>query len=391
MNIPLYERLEAYYGEMVSIRRYLHQHPELSFQEYQTAKYIADYYKALHVPVQEQVGGNGVVAKIHGGKPGKTVALRADFDALPIQDEKDVPYKSTVPGVMHACGHDGHTASLLVLGKVLHEMREEIAGTIVLIHQHAEEYAPGGAISMIEAGCLEGVDAIFGTHLWATEPTGKIQYRTGPIMAAADRFEITIKGMGGHGAEPHRTKDAIVVASQLVLALQQIVSRRVNPLQPAVVSVGSFIADNAFNIIADTAKLIGTVRTFDEAVRDEIEKEIERITKGVCLAADCLYEYTYTKGYPPVVNHEEETKLIVDIAKQVSEVTMIEEVEPRMGGEDFAYYLQKVRGTFFFTGAKAEEVSSPFPHHHPRFDFDERAMLIAAKMLGTAALSYLTK
>jgi amidohydrolase len=387
----LYNRLEAHYDEMVAIRRYLHQYPELSFQEYKTAQYIADYYKALGIPVKEKVGGNGVVAKIVGAKPGKTVALRADFDALPIQDEKDVPYKSTVPGVMHACGHDGHTATLLVLAKALHEMKEEFSGTVVLIHQHAEEYAPGGAISMIQAGCLEGVDVIFGTHLWATEPTGKIQYRIGPIMAAADRFEITIQGSGGHGAQPHKTKDAIVIASQLVLSLQQIVSRRINPLQPAVVSIGSFVADNAFNIIADTAKLIGTVRTFDEAIRDEIEREIERITKGICLAADCSYQYTYTRGYPPVVNHEAETNFIVEIAKQISEVTLVEETEPHMGGEDFAYYLQHVKGAFFFTGARAEHVTTPFPHHHPKFDFDEKAMLIAAKTLGTAALTYLNK
>ncbi|GGJ80625.1 amidohydrolase [Anoxybacillus voinovskiensis] len=387
----LYERLEAHYDEMVAIRRYLHQHPELSFQEYNTATYIANYYKALGIPVRERVGGNGVVAKIVGTRPGKTVALRADFDALPIQDEKDVPYKSTVPGVMHACGHDGHTATLLVLAKVLYDMKDELSGTIVLIHQHAEEYAPGGAIAMIEDGCLDGVDAIFGTHLWATEPTGTIQYRTGPIMAAADRFEITIQGAGGHGAQPHKTKDAIVVAAQLVLALQQIVSRRVNPLQPAVVSIGSFLADNAFNVIADTAKLVGTVRTFDETVRDEIAQEIGKITNGICLAADCSYEYTYTKGYPPVVNHVEETNFIVDIAKQLPEVTVVEETEPHMGGEDFAYYLQNVKGSFFFTGAKAADITNPYPHHHPKFDFDEKAMLIAAKLLGTAALHYLKK
>jgi amidohydrolase len=387
----LFTRLQSYYDEMVAIRRYLHQHPELSFQEYKTAKYIADYYKKLGIPVRENVGGNGVVAKIVGKNEGKTVALRADFDALPIQDEKDVPYKSTVPGVMHACGHDGHTATLLVLAKVLHELREEWEGTVVLIHQHAEEYAPGGAISMIEDGCLEGVEAIFGTHLWATEPTGTIQYRVGPIMAAADRFEIVIQGSGGHGAQPHKTKDAIVVASQLVLNLQQIVSRRVNPLQPAVVSIGSFVADNAFNIIADTAKLVGTVRTFDEQVRAYIEQEIERIVKGTCLAADCTYTYTYTRGYPPVVNHEEETNFLIKVAEQVPEVTHIVEAEPHMGGEDFAYYLQHVKGTFFFTGAKAEETTDPFPHHHPKFDFDEKAMLIAAKTLGLAAIEYLKK
>jgi amidohydrolase len=384
----LFEKLEEYYEEMVSIRRHLHQHPELSFKEEKTAKYIQTFYENLGIEVRGQVGGNGVVAKIYGSKPGNTIALRADFDALPIQDEKDVPYKSLVPGVMHACGHDGHTATLLVLAKVLHEMREELEGNYVMIHQHAEEYAPGGAISMIEDGCLDGVDVIFGTHLWASEPTGTIQYRVGPVMAAADRFEITIQGKGGHGAQPHRTKDAIVTASQLVINLQQIVSRKVNPIDSAVVTVGSFVADNAFNVIADRAKLIGTVRTFNEEVRAFIEEEIERIVKGTCYTANSTYDYLFAKGYPAVVNHKEETDYLVSCAQQIDSVTNIEETEPHMGGEDFAYYLQHVKGTFFFTGAKPVYTDENYPHHHPKFDIDEKAMLIAAKTLGTAALQY---
>ncbi|MDF1507342.1 M20 family metallopeptidase [Robertmurraya sp. DFI.2.37] len=384
----LYSKLEGYYDEMVSIRRYLHQNPELSFQEVNTANYIKSFYENLGIEVRGNVGGNGVVAKIHGGKPGQTIALRADFDALPIQEENDVPYKSLNPGVMHACGHDGHTATLLVLAKVLHELKDELEGTYVMIHQHAEEYAPGGAISMIKDGCLEGVDVIFGTHLWASEPTGKIQYRTGPIMAAADRFEIDIQGQGGHGAQPHRTKDSVVIASQLVLNLQQIVSRRVNPIDSAVISVGSFVAENAFNVIADKAKLVGTVRTFNEEVRSFIEHEIERIVKGTCLAANCDYSYEYDRGYPAVVNHAEETDFLVDCVKNVPSVQAVEEAELQMGGEDFAYYLQHVKGTFFFTGAKPEGVTVAYPHHHPKFDIDEKALLVAAKALGAAALTY---
>ncbi|WP_313805413.1 M20 family metallopeptidase [Cytobacillus sp.] len=373
---------------MVSIRRHLHQHPELSFKEEKTAKYIQTYYETLGIEVRSQVGGNGVVAKIYGEKPGKTIALRADFDALPIQDEKDVPYKSLVPGVMHACGHDGHTATLLVLAKVLHEIREELEGNYVIIHQHAEEYAPGGAISMIKDGCLDGVDVIFGTHLWASEPTGTIQYRVGPVMAAADRFEITIQGKGGHGAQPHRTKDAIVTASQLVINLQQIVSRKVNPIDSAVVTVGSFVSGNAFNVIADKAKLIGTVRTFNEEVRSFIEEEMERIVKGTCYTANSTYDYLYSRGYPAVVNHKDETDYLVKCAQQIDSVTNIEETEPHMGGEDFAYYLQHVKGTFFFTGAKPVYTNENYPHHHPKFDIDEKAMLIAAKTLGAAAIQY---
>jgi amidohydrolase len=382
----LFSRLENYYEEMVSIRRYLHQHPELSFKEHKTAQFIHSFYEKLGIEVRGNVGGNGVVAKVYGKKPGKTVALRADFDALPIQDEKEVAYKSLVPGVMHACGHDGHTASLLILAKALHELKDELAGNYVFIHQHAEEYAPGGAVTMIDDGCLDQVDVIFGTHLWAGESTGKIQYRTGPIMAAADRFEIEIQGQGGHGAQPHKTKDAIVTASQLVLNLQQIVSRKVNPIDSAVVTIGSFTAENAFNVIADKAKLIGTVRTFNEDVRQFIEEEMERIIHGTCYAAGSTYHFLYEKGYPAVVNHAKETEFLQKCAAVVPGVQWIEETEPQMGGEDFAYYLQEVPGTFFFTGAKPEGLEKTYPHHHPKFDIDEKAMLIAAKTLGTAAI-----
>lgn len=384
----LFSKLEGYYDEMVEIRRYLHQHPELSFQEKNTAHYIKTFYKNLGIEVKGNVGGNGVVAKVYGKRPGKTIALRADFDALAIQEENDVPYKSLNPGVMHACGHDGHTASLLILAKALNELKDEIEGTYVMIHQHAEEYAPGGAIAMIEDGCLEGVDVIFGTHLWATEPTGKVQYRKGPFMAAADRFEITIQGRGGHGAQPHKTKDAIVIASQLVLNLQQIVSRRVNPIDSAVISVGSFIAENAFNVIADKAKITGTVRTFNKDVRSFIEEEIERVVKGTCIGANCDYQYNYERGYPTVVNHDQETEFLVECAQSISSIETIEESELQMGGEDFAYYLEHVKGTFFFTGAKPEGVSVAYPHHHPKFNFDEKALLTAAKTLGSCALNY---
>jgi amidohydrolase len=387
----LYQKLEQRWTEMVEIRRYLHQHPELSFQEKKTAAYISDYYRRLGIEVRENVGGNGVVATIKGSLPGKTVALRADFDALPIQDEKDVEYRSTVPGVMHACGHDGHTATLLVLAKTLNEFKEQLPGSIKLIHQFAEEYAPGGAKPMIEDGCLEDVHVIFGTHLWATEKLGKVLFRTGPVMAAADRFEIIIKGSGGHGAQPHRTKDAIVAGAQLITDLQQIVSRRVNPIDPAVVTVGSFVADNAFNVIADQAKLIGTVRTFAPEVRDFIETEIEQVLKGVCLSFNCDYEYRYERGYPAVVNHSEETQLLIQCAADIDEVHNVEEIEPQMGGEDFAYYLEKVKGTFFFTGAAPENAETLYPHHHPKFDINEKALLIAAKTLASATLNYQRK
>ena len=383
MKNQLYEKLASSFEDMVVIRRHLHMNPELSFKEVKTAQYIIDFYAELGIEVTSGVGGNGVVARIKGGKPGKTVALRADFDALPIQDEKDVPYKSTVPGVMHACGHDGHTATLLQLAKAMYEMHEDLSGEYVFIHQHAEEYAPGGAKPMIEDGCLDGVDVIFGTHLWSLTDLGTIEYLAGPVMAAADRFDILVQGAGGHGAAPHQTKDAIAIGAQLVTNLQQIVSRRVNPTESAVLSVASFVADNAFNVIADSAKLGGTVRTFNPAIRDLMELEIKRVVDGTALANDCTIQLTYERGYPAVVNHEIETAFLKEIAEDVPGVEQVAETKPHMGGEDFAYYLEKVPGTFFFTGARPAE---SFPHHHPKFDFDENAMLIAAKVLGAAAL-----
>lgn len=384
----LFELLDQHYEEMVEIRRYLHQNPELSHQEVHTPAYIAEYHKNLGHKVRTGVGERGVTAVLKGGKPGPTIALRADFDALPIHEATDVPFKSKVDGVMHACGHDGHTATLLVLAKVLNKLQNEIEGTVVFIHQHAEEYAPGGAIDMIADGCLEGVDAIFGVHLWATEPYGDLLYRSGPFMAAADRFTVLIKGKGGHGGIPHLTKDAIVTGSQLVVNLQQVVSRRVDPLESAVLSIGSFVSKNAFNVISDQAEIIGTVRTLNEHTRDQVELEMERIIKGTCLSAGCDYDFLYERGYPTVDNHERETLFIRDLGAKIPGIQTVREMAPIMGGEDFAYYLQHVPGSFFFIGAMDPDWDEAYPHHHPKFDIDERSMLLAAKTLGKAVLDY---
>ncbi|TWT03401.1 amidohydrolase [Planococcus sp. CPCC 101016] len=387
----LFNKLDELYEEIVDIRRYLHEYPELSFEEVETAKYIAAFHEKLGHEVRTNVGGNGVLAYLKGGKPGPTIALRADFDALPIQEQTDVPYKSKNDGVMHACGHDGHTASLLGLAKALNSMQQDIEGTIVFLHQHAEELPPGGAIAMIEDGCLEGVDVIFGTHLQAQMPLGEVGYRSGPLQAAPDRFDIKILGKGGHGASPHDTKDSIVIGGQLINNLQQIVSRRIDPLESAVVSVCSFVAKNPYNVIADTAEMVGTVRTFKEDIRTFIEEEIDRVIKGTCLVSGADYEYTYTRGYPTTVNHEEETNFVASLAPSVPGVEHVRETEPIMGGEDFSYYLQNIKGTFFFTGAQSPENEDAYPHHHPKFDIDERALLIAAKVLGAAALNYTKK
>lgn len=382
----IFQSIDELYPEMVDIRRYLHQYPEVSFHEYKTARYIADFYKQLNIPVQTNVGGNGVVAVIKGGKPGKTVALRADFDALPIQDEKSVSYKSKVPGVMHACGHDGHTATLLVLAKVVQKYQEKLQGTIVFLHQHAEELSPGGAKPMIDAGVLKNVDAVFGTHLWATVPVGVLQTSKGNLMAGADRFEIVIQGKGGHGAYPHETRDALLIGAELVSQLQQIVSRQINPLDTAVITVGRLEAGSTFNVIADQATLVGTARYFNPKVQKIMMEEMERMVKGICISNDVTYTFNYSKGYPALVNHEREAELVLNAGRKIKEIHTAEDVLPVMGGEDFAYYMLDRPGAFFFTGAQKENGS--YPHHHPKFDIDERALPIAAKTLIQAYFDY---
>ncbi|WP_232697449.1 M20 family metallopeptidase [Brevibacillus daliensis] len=387
----LLARLEEIYPEMIELRRYFHQYPELSFEEVQTPTTIAEYLRKLGVEVNTEVGGRGVVGLIRGEKPGKTVAIRADFDALPIQDEKDVPYKSKVPGVMHACGHDAHTTILLAIAKVLSENKHNIPGNVVLIHQFAEEIAPGGAKPMIEDGCLDGVDAIFGTHVWSMIPIGEIGYRSGPIMAAADMFEIEIIGKGGHGAVPHETIDPVAIGTSLVQQLQQIVSRRIDPLKPAVLTVATFHAGTAFNVIPETAKISGTVRTLEESVQEQIISQMEKVIKSVCDGADATYTFRYGKGYPALSNHQDETELLVQNAIPLIGIENVKEIAPIMGGEDFAYYLQKVPGTFFFTGAGSVDSGAVYPHHHSKFDIDEKSMLISAKILLSTALDYLEK
>lgn len=383
----IWATLDQRFDEMQTIRRYLHMHPELSYQEFETAKYICNFYDELGIPYEKNVGENGIVARIEGQLPGRTVALRADFDALPIQEETGVDYQSLVPNVSHACGHDGHTATLLTLAKTLFENRASLAGTYVMIHQHAEEITPGGAKTMVAAGCLDGVDAVFGTHLWSQFESGSVQTCPGPMMAGADRFTLKIIGAGGHGAMPHTTIDAITLGAQIVSTLQQIVSRRISPTSPAVLTIGSFHAGNAFNVVAGTAELTGTVRTFSTDLREDIILEMDRIIKGLCDAAGATYEFDYTRGHPPVINDAAMAQFVLDTAATVPTVENVEVIEASMVGEDFSYYLLEKPGAFFFTGAKPL-TGTAYPHHHPKFNFDEKAMVVAAKTMATIAINF---
>ena len=383
-NMVLLKQLEDFYPEIVKHRRHLHKNPELSFTEEKTPAYIADFLDTLGIEVKRNVGGRGVVGLINGKNPGKTVALRADFDALPIQEENETEYKSQNPGIMHACGHDGHTASLIAVAKVLSENRDKFNGTVKLIFQFAEELVPGGALAMIEDGCLDGVEAIFGNHFLPSLPTGTFGYRPGIFMGIADQFNIVIHGRGGHGASPHETIDPIVIASTIIVNLQQIVSRAVNPLDPSVISIGSIHAGNAFNVIADKVSISGTVRTVDKKVQEFIIQEMENTICGICEGSGATYDFEYIKGYPAVVNSQAETELVYDSMKKLVPEKDIKLVDIFLGGEDFAYYLEKVPGCFFNTGS-----GMPYPLHHPKFDLDEKAMLFAAKSLLSVALDFL--
>ncbi|QGQ96961.1 amidohydrolase [Paenibacillus psychroresistens] len=386
--MKLAEKINQLFPQMIQWRRYLHQHPELSYQESQTAAFVAGHLQQLGLQVQADVGGHGVIGLLVGDLPGPTVALRADMDALPIQDEKTNEYASQVPGVMHACGHDAHTSTLLGLAYIFSEMRSTLAGSIKFIFQPAEEVSPGGALPLIQNGVLDDVDVIFGVHLWTPFPVGKVYSKAGPFMAAADEFSVEIQGKGGHGGLPHETIDSVMIGAQLVTSLQTIVSRNVNPTEPAVVSVGSIHAGKSFNVIAERCSLLGTVRTFNSEVRDQIQKRMKDMSHSICEAYGASCEFDYKVGYPPVSNHAKEAERFFKVGKEIfgSEATL--ESPLIMAGEDFAYYLQKVPGIFMFVGAGNADKGVWAPHHHPSFDIDEESMRNAALLLAGMALDY---
>lgn len=368
------EALNRSAQEAVEWRRYLHQHPELSFEEEKTARFIAEKLRSFGLDVQTNIGGHGIIAVLKGEHPGRTIAFRADFDALPIEDEKDVPYKSQNPGVMHACGHDGHTAALLWTAKALSGLADQIHGKILFVFQPAEELPPGGAKFMVEEGILENVDYVFGAHLDSQSPLGTMVVGEGYQMAAVDKFTIRIQGVGGHGARPHQAVDALVIACDVVNALQKIVSRQTDPLQSAVVTVGALQAGNAFNIIADKAVLEGTVRTFDATVRKQVEERIRHIAGQVTAAFGATCEIDYLNGYPALYNHPAETETVRSLFNEEFGEAHVADMEPSMGAEDFSYFLLEKPGTYFRAGSQTEDPATHYPHHHPKFDFDERAL-----------------
>ncbi|MBC7474250.1 MAG: amidohydrolase [Candidatus Sericytochromatia bacterium] len=374
--------------ETIKIRRDIHKNPELGFQEFKTSELIYNTLKELGYEVSI-VAKTGVVGLIRGHDQTKTLAVRADIDCLPLQELNQVDYISQNEGKMHACGHDGHTAIALATAKLIKSRQSELKGNVKFIFQPAEE-SPGGAEPMIKEGVLENpkVDAIIGLHLWNNIPLGTLGIKSGILMASADEFIINIKGKGGHGALPHQTVDSIVVMAHIITALQTIVSRNVNPLEPAVVTVGKVESGSNFNIIAESAKMIGTVRTFDNDLRDQIEKKIEQITKNITQAFGADYSYQYIKFYPPTINDVYMASLIKEAALDVVSNDMILENEITMGAEDMSYFLQKVPGCYFFVGSANKEKGLDKPHHNPYFDFDEEALSIGTQVMTNAIFKY---
>jgi len=377
--------------EVIGWRRHLHRNPELSFQEEETSRFVYETLESFGVLELSRPTPTSVVARLVGERPGRVVALRADMDALPIEEENDFEFASKSPGVMHACGHDGHTAMLLGAAKVLVGMREEINGEVRFLFQHAEELYPGGAEEMVEAGVMEGVDAIVGIHLWSGLEAGKIGVVYGPMLAAPDTFEISINGRGGHAAMPHQTTDAIAIGAQVVANLQHVVSRNVDPLQNVVVSVTKFAGGTTHNVIPGTVEMVGTVRTLDEEVRAKVPEMMERIIGGVTAAHDASYSFEYQRGYRPVVNDEEVTRVVEETVREVFGERALEMMPPIMGGEDFSAYQRVVPGTFVFVGAGNEAKGITYPHHHPRFTVDEDALENGVKMHVNVAFGLLDK
>lgn len=380
---------EEWLDQMIGWRRYLHQHPELSFQESQTSKFVAEQLHHFGLEVITKVGGHGVIGILRTGRPGPVVMLRADMDALPIQDEKNVPYKSQVQGVMHACGHDGHTSTLLGTAGYMSEHKEEWIGEIRFLFQPAEELLPGGAVKVINSGALEDVDVIYGIHLWTPIPVGTYASTSGAMMAGADDFYIQLTGKGGHGGVPQMSLDSVIAGSALVLQMQSIVSRSVDPLQPAVLTIGTIQAGSAQNVIAERFKMSGTVRTFDKETRYIMKERIHTLTHQIAAAYGIEASIEYIMGYPPVVNEEKEAGRFFKTASEKFGTERVTETPKMMPAEDFAYYLEKKPGCFMFVGAGNEQLNAIYPHHHPKFDFDENAMLDAMKLFIEMTKDYL--
>ena len=388
--MAIHPDIKAIKKRIIETRRDFHKYPELAFQEKRTSKIVYKKLKSFGIKTLKNIGKTGVIGILKGNNPGKTIAFRADMDALPIQETGNKPYKSVNNGVMHACGHDAHTAMLLGAAEVLSKKKEFINGEIRFIFQPAEE-GYGGAKYMIKDGAIKDVNEIYGLHVWNYQKSGTVGIKSGAVMAAADIFTIKIKGIGGHGAAPQGTVDSIVVATHLIQALQTIVSRNTNPLESTVITIGQINGGYNFNIIADEVILKGTTRSFSKKNQLLIKKRMKTIIKGIEKTYGAKIVLDYQDGYPPVINNERITKKLIHAAKKIAGQNVVEPYLT-MGGEDFSYFSNQVPGCFFFLGSapKNQKLMST-PHHCSHFDIDENAMLIGSSIFVEVALQNYNK
>ena len=383
------ELVGKYEDQIIAWRREFHENPELSHEEIRTSERVYEELKKVNIEVK-RMGKTGVLGILKGSKSGKTVALRADMDALPIEEANDVPYKSKNKGVMHACGHDGHTAMLLGAATILSQLKDKIKGTIKFIFQPAEESGQGASM-MIKRGVIEGVDAIMGIHLWADLAIGKVSVDPGPRMASGAMFKIVIKGKGGHGSIPHQGVDAIIAGSAVAMNLQSIISREINSNDPAVLSIGKFNGGERWNILCDKVLIEGSTRCFSNKVRDNFPIMIERVTKKTAEAYRAEGELEYIILAPPLINNIELSRIALQsLIKNFGEESVVE-LEKIMAAEDFAFFAQKVSSVFAFVGVRNEKKGANYPHHHRKFNIDEDALIIGTSLHSQFALDFLDK
>ncbi|MCF6515611.1 amidohydrolase [Lactobacillus sp. S2-2] len=371
---------------IINTRRYIHENPEVSFEEKNTSSYIKNFYENLGMDAKSCDDGYGLIVDIDSGNPGKCIALRADFDALPVQEINDLPFKSKKDGVMHACGHDGHTAYLMYVAKALNEIKTQLNGKIRIIHQPAEEKMPGGALSMIKDGCLEGVDHVLGAHVMSNLKANKMFYHLGETQTGRANFKLTIQGLGGHASMPQISNDAILAGSYFVNEVQSIVSRRVNPSSMGVVTIGSFDGKGSANSINGLVTLEGDVRYFDNETKDLIQTNMENIVSGIEKAFSVKTDLNYQNNYPVLYNNPEFTKYAVEEIKKAG--LPIEECDKQDPSEDFAYYAEKIPSTFLYVGCDVNDGKS-HPHHSSEFQMDENCLIVVAKSIATVTLNYL--
>ncbi|WON76715.1 amidohydrolase [Serratia sp. UGAL515B_01] len=367
--------------QVLNWRRHIHAHPELSFHEAQTADYIAEQLASFGPLTVTRPTPNSVVAELKGAAPGPCFALRADIDALPIQEENDEPFCSTRPGVMHACGHDAHSAMLLGAARVLCQLQSHLQGSVRFIFQHAEEVPPGGAQQLVELGVLNGVTMIFGLHVMPNFPTGEVALKQGVFSASSDNFDIVLQGKGGHGSMPHLCIDPIPIGAEIVTALQQIVARKLDPLNVPVLTVATFQGGDSYNVIPDSVRLAGTLRTHSREVRERVPLLVEQTVAGISQAHGASYSVNWTRGYTIGNNHPDACTIAREvIAEAVGPRALREMATPMFGSEDFSSYQEKVPGCFLFVGSGNEAIGATYGVHNPRFKLDEAALLIGVKL-----------